>query len=91
MILPGAASQSLIFPLKDQPRLLDREKMIQTNDGKKLLLSGVKHSTVFSRTDCCIQIDPIVSWFDREKVRARAHSLCLIRHNTSEDIVLLLA
>lgn len=42
--------------------------MIEADHGKKFLLSGIKQLAIFSSTGCNIQSDPIVNWFDKDKV-----------------------
>lgn len=57
---------SLYFPLEDQNQLLN--KMIETKDKKKFLLSGINVACLFSHTGCNIRIDPTLHWFDHEQV-----------------------
>jgi hypothetical protein len=42
--------------------------MIETDQNKKCLLSGTKQVAVVSSTGVHIQSDPIVNWFDKERV-----------------------
>lgn len=81
MLSLGGESSSLYFPLDQQSRLSDRA--MQSDDNKRFLLSGVKQATIFSQSGCYIQTDPIVTWFNKEKVRVTTHFSCLIHHHVS--------
>jgi hypothetical protein len=67
MIALRPNSSSLLFPLHKQPGLF-RNGMIETDQNKKCLLSGTKQVAVVSSTGVHIQSDPIVNWFDKERV-----------------------
>ncbi len=60
---------SLFFPLEEQPNMFSRNRMIETASRDKFLLSGVKQTAFFSQSGCYIQTDPLVAWYDKEKVR----------------------
>ena len=60
-------SSSLLFPLREQVKLFNH-RMIEADHSKKFLLSGIKQVAIFSSTGCNIQSDPIVNWFDKDKV-----------------------
>jgi hypothetical protein len=67
MIALTPNSPSLLFPLQEQPGLFCNG-MIETDQNKKCLLSGTKQVAVVSSTGVHIQSDPIVNWFDKERV-----------------------
>ena len=60
-------SSSLFFPLREQLKIFNH-RMIEADHSKKFLLSGIKQVAIFSSTGCNIQSDPIVNWFDKDKV-----------------------
>ena len=67
MISLGTESSSLFFPLNDQRDMFNNQ-MVQSDDSKKILLSGVKQAAIFSQSGCYIETDPIVTWFNKDKV-----------------------
>jgi hypothetical protein len=67
MIALDSQSTSLIFPLEEQGRMFKRG-IIETSSGDKFLISGVKQTAFFSQTGAYVQTDPLVAWFDKEKV-----------------------
>jgi len=71
MIPLTSQSSSLFFPLENQAAIF-RQKMFNTKDGKKMLLGGIKQTTIFSQTGCNVQGDPVVNWFDKEMVSSLA-------------------
>ena len=68
MLQLESQSSSLFFPFPDQADMF-RGRMIEAEQRKKVLLSGIKQTAVFSSRGCNIQSDPLVQWVDKEIVR----------------------
>ena len=71
MIPLSPQSSAVAFPLAQQSKL-SNNKMIDTFDKTKVLLSGVTQSAIFSGSaghGAYIQTDPVVEWFDKEYFR----------------------
>ena len=73
MIPLSPQSSAVAFPLAQQSKL-SNNKMIDTFDKTKVLLSGVTQSAIFSGGagrghEAYIQTDPVVEWFDKEYFR----------------------
>ena len=60
-------SSTLFFPMSEQNYIFPRG-LVETKDKKKLLLGGVKQTAVFTQEGCNIQSDPLVKWFDKDKI-----------------------